>query len=160
MAAIALVAIEALYLSIVNSQGGAQSDQPLVVPFVAGYLGMSAVALVASLVTPPAIKAALRSGASAGLLVLGVLAAFSIGVAVLVAAALAIFATALTVGRNPTTRAVGGAFAGAIVAVGLLAAGFWIAWSNIQCPSSGESGGSTATGITYSCENGILTTKP
>lgn len=161
VAAVAVVAIIALYLVIINSQGGASSDTPLVVPFVAGYLALMGLLLTASLFTPPGARPALRAGASAGLVVLGVLAAFSIGVAVLIAAGLAIAAAVLALRARPGMRSVVSAAAAAVLAVAVLVAGFQIAWTHIVCPTTGGSGGSTASLIghsfSYECNDGVLT---
>ena len=160
VAVIALAAIVALYLAIVRSQGGAPIDTPWVVPFVAGYLVLMALLLALSLLVPQGVRPVLRGAASAGLLVLGVLAAFSIGVAVLIAAALAMAATFLDLSAKPGARSVASAVAGALVAVVSLLVGFQISWTHIECPPSGESGGTTAGFIhenSYQCSDGRLT---
>ena len=159
IAVVAIVAIIALYLALINGQGGEPSDTPWVVPFVTGYLILMALALAASLIAQSRLRTALRAGASAGLLVLGVLAAFSIGVAVLVAAGLAIAATVLDLRSKPGARAVASAVTGAVVAVVVLLAGFQVSWTHVVCPPNGESGGTTAgfSVTSYHCLNGVLT---
>ena len=159
IAVVAIVAIIALYLALINSQGGEPSDTPWVVPFVSAYLALMAVVLTASLIAPPGARPALRAGASAGLVVLGVLAAFSIGVAVLIAAGLAIAATVLDLRTKPGARAVASAVTGAVVAVVVLLGGFQVSWTHVVCPPNGESGGTTAgfSVTSYHCLNGVLT---
>ncbi len=161
VAVVAIVAIDALYLAIVSSQGGAPPADPLVAPFLASYLGLVAVLLAVSMVAPDPVKAGIRGAASAGLLVVGVLAAFSIGVAVLVAAALCIAALVMVVSRHPSRRTVIAAIAGCAVGVAVLVVGLQVAWQTIQCPASGDAGGTVPTffgaGTSYECVNGHLT---
>jgi hypothetical protein len=157
LAAAAVVAIDALYLAIIRSQDNPPSAQPLVTPFIAAYLAVIAASLLASLFARLLVKAALRGAASGGLLVMAVVAAFSIGAAILIPAVLCGVATALTVGRTPTARLVLSAVAGTSVAVAILAAGLWFSWSYISCPPGVESGGTTATQTSYTCSNGVLT---
>ena len=161
VAAVALVAVDVLYNTIIRSQGGPPPDQPLVAPFVTGYLAAAAVALAVSIALPPAWRAALRAACAAGLLVLAVLSGFSIGPAVLIPAAMCVAATAITLSNAPTRRAVASAITGAVLGLALLAGGFWVAWSYIQCPTGGvTSSGSTVTYTFYECVNGVLTTHP
>ena len=160
LAVVALAAIDALYLALIRSQGGAPSDTPWVVPFVAGYLLLMALDLAASLLVPPSARVLLRAGASAGLLVLGVLSAFSIGAVVLIAAGLATAATVLGVTAKPGGRAALAAGAGAIASVVILLGGFQVVWSHVVCQPAVQSGGSTAGlfgGSSYECNSGVLT---
>jgi len=141
VAVVVIAATEVGYMLLIRAQGGPPSDTPWVVPFVAGYLVLMAALLAASTLVPATARVALRGGASAGLLVLGVLAAFSIGLAVLIAAALAL---ASAVVARPRGREVLSAFGGGVIAVALLLAGFQLSWSHVVCPATGQSGGSTA----------------
>jgi hypothetical protein len=163
VAAIAVAAIDALYLTLVRSQGGPPPDNALVTPFVASYFALVALALVVSLLTPLSVSAALRGAAAGGLLLMAILTGFSIGIAVLLPAALSIAAAVVTVGGHPSRRAVVSTVVGIVVAVALLVAGLEIAWSYISCPATGESGGTTASffgqGASYQCENGVLTVR-
>jgi len=161
VAVVAIATIVALYLSIVRSQGGPPSDTPLVVPFVASYLALMAALLAASLFTPAASRPALRAAASAGLVFMGVLAAFTIGLAILVAAAPAIASAVLATRARPGGTTVASSGVAVLLAVALLVAGFEFTWSYLVCPASGESGGSTASFLghssSYDCNNGVLT---
>jgi hypothetical protein len=161
LAVIAIVAIVAIYLAIIRSQGGQASDTPLIVPFVASYLALMAALLAASFFTPAAWRPALRAAASAGLVFMGVLAAFSIGLAILVAAALAIASAVLSARARPGGTTTASSGVAVLLAVALLVAGFEFSWSYLVCPASGESGGSTASflgrGSSYDCHNGVLT---
>jgi len=163
IAVIAVVAIDALYLAIVSSQGGPgepPTDTPWVVPFVAGYEILMALLLAASLVVPPAVRPALRGAAAAGLFALGVLALFSIGLGDIIAAALAVAATVLSVLASPGRRTWVSLAAAAIASVAILLGGFQIAWSHIVCQPTGQSGGGSAGlfgGSAYDCNEGVLT---
>ena len=161
MAAIAVAAIDALYLALIQSQGGPPSDTALVTPFVAAYFALIALALAVSLVAPVAVSAGLRGAAAGGLLVMAVLTGFSIGVAVLIPAVISVAAAVITVARHPTRRTVISALAGAVVTVALLVAGLQVAWSYISCPPAGQSGGTMPSfigpGPSYECDNGVLT---
>ena len=97
VAAIAVVAIDVLYVSLIAYQGGAQGSS---VPyFVSGYLGLMA-GLVLLAMAPiqgvEAFRVPLRAAAAGGLLVLGMIAAMSIGVLVVGAGLLVGFALTRT----------------------------------------------------------------
>lgn len=163
VAVIATVAIVALYLAIIRSQGGGEPSPPdvLTVPFVAGYMLLMALLLAASLVLRAPMRLAFRGAASAGLLALGVLSLFSIGVALLIAGGIATASTVLAVRDQPAGRPVFSPFVGGVVAVALLVVGFEFAWHYLVCPPTGEMGGTTAgffNSVSYDCNNGVLTT--
>lgn len=161
VAIVAIAAIVVLYVSIIHVQGGPSTPDVLTVPFVAGYQLLMAALLGASLLASPALRPALRGAASAGLLVLGWLAIFSIGIAILIAAGLAIASTALALNERPGARPVVSAVLAGALAVALLVAGFEFSWHYLVCPASGESGGTTASLLghssSYDCNNGVLT---
>lgn len=161
VAVAAIAATDGGYIALIRGQGGPPTDTPWVVPFVAGYLVLVAAVLAASLLVPAAAKPAMRVAASAGLLVLGVLAAFSIGLAVLIAAGLSIAAAVLAFRAKPGMSSAVSAAAAAVVALVVLVAGFQITWTHIVCPASGESGGTVASfvgvGSSYECNEGVLT---
>ena len=161
VAAVAVLAIDALYVTLIQAQGGPPSDEPLVVPFVAGYLGLLAVALGLTLVLPGLLRVGVRGAAAGGLLLMGVLTGFSIGVGVLVAAIVSIAALVVTVSRHPGARPAAAAVAGIVVGVALLLIGLEVAWSHVVCAPTGESGGSIPSligpGASYECNNGVLT---
>ncbi|HKW07925.1 MAG TPA: hypothetical protein VJS19_10205 [Candidatus Dormibacteraeota bacterium] len=154
----ALVAIDALYLSIINLQGGPDAPDVLTVPFVATFLALMAICLRASLLAPARVKLPLRAAASAGLVVMGMIGAFSIGLLILVVAGLSIAVTAGT----PATRlgSIIAAGIASVAVVGILVIGFEISWHHIVCPATGSGGGTTAGFVSqtaYSCQNGVLT---
>lgn len=160
VAVIATLAIVALYLAIIRSQGGPSTPDVLTVPFVAGYLLLMAVLLGVSLPAPAGTRPAFRSAAAGGLFVLGVLALFTIGVAILLVAGLAIAATVLAIAARPGARSVVSAVLAGVLAVAVLVAGFEFSWHYLVCPSTGESGGTTASllgnGSSYDCNDGLL----
>jgi hypothetical protein len=161
VAAVAVLAIDALYVAIIRAQGGPPSDEPLVAPFVAGYLALLAAGLGATLVVPGLLRVGVRGAAAGGLLLMAVLTGFSIGAGVLVGALVAIAALALTVSRHPSARTVLAAVAGIIVGVALLLVGLQLAWSHVVCSPSGQSGGTipslVGVGESYQCSDGVLT---
>jgi hypothetical protein len=161
LAIAAIVAIEALYLGMIYNQGGPEPDTTWITPFVAGYLALVGLLLVVSLLASGALRAGVLGAASGGLVVMGALAAFSIGLAVLVAAGLSIAALVVSVARRPLTKTVVSAIAGFVLSIAFLIAGFQVAWQHIECPATGQSGGTTASfigpGVSYECNNGRLT---
>jgi hypothetical protein len=144
---VAIVAIEALYLAIVTNQGGPPPDTTWITPFVAGFLAVAAVLMLVWLAISGPLRAGLLGSASGGLLLMGVLSAFSIGVPVLIAAALSTAGLVLTVRRRPVAKTIVSAIAGIVVSVGLLVGGFQVAWQRIEGPATGQSGGTTASFI-------------
>jgi hypothetical protein len=160
VAVVALVAAVAGYIALVRSQGGPAPSDVLTVPFVAGYLLVMGALLAISLIERGWInnlRPALRAAASAGLVALGLLSAFSIGVAVLIAAAFAIAATVVSITSAPRRATFVGAAIGAILSVASLVFGLEVVWNIIICPPTGQSSGTTATGINYDCSDGYLT---
>ena len=157
-----LVAIDALYLAIIYFQNDPRPADVLTVPFIASYLAVMAILLGASLFSPGSAKPALRAAASAGLVVLGVLAAFSIGVLILVIAGLAIATTIPLLGTRNRPRVLVATGLASLFAVVVLLGGLQVAWHYLVCPPAGSSGGTT-TGffgqVSYECDNGRLTTR-
>ena len=152
------------YLLLIRAQGEVRDPASNgVVPFVAGYMFVMAVLVWLSILdrqTLASIRPALRAAAAAGLLVLGVIAAFSIGLPIFVAGVLAAIAAGLALaGPRPWRRALSEVVA-AIVAVTLLVAGFEVAQRMITCPAIGTMGGSSVgfvtSGFTWECVNGEL----
>ena len=125
VAVLLLVAIATGYLGIIAIQGGPPPDNFLTVPFVAGYLALMALLLAASLsgASITSMRPALRTAPAAGLVVLGVLAIFSIGLPVLIAASLATAATVVTFLTQPALGAVLAAVAAGLISVAALLAG-------------------------------------
>jgi hypothetical protein len=157
---LALVA-DGLYLAIVFNQG-VQPPESFTTPFVASYLLLLAIALGVSLMSRwgVAVRTVLRAASAAGLLVLGVLALMSIGLALVIAGAMAFAATVRTL-RRPllTTSNLLGA-ASAVIAVAVLVAGFEVTGRMIVCPAQGSMSGGGSGFLTgpyyYDCVNGNL----
>lgn len=162
-AAFAIVLLtDALYLGLMIGQPE-RSPDVFTVPFVAGYLLLMAVLLGISLLRRPRIVAArtwLRAGAAGGLLVLGILAAFSIGLPFILAGALATGAAVRALRGPQLTAAAFSGVAAALIAVALLVAGFEVTERMIVCPAHGSAGGGGTGLVTgpyyYECVNGQL----
>jgi len=147
---------------LINGQG--PSAQPYIPRFVGGYLAVMAALIVVALLPRPEIvpiRAPLRAAAAAGLLVLGIFAAFSIGLPLVVAGILTGFALSRTQ-REPRrgVARVSGLVAAALT-VAVMIAGLDVTQRLIVCPDSGEvgGGGSALLGgsYQYECKNGQLT---
>jgi uncharacterized sodium:solute symporter family permease YidK len=161
VAAVLVVVADALYLGIVFNQGP-HPPESFTIPFIAAYLLLLAVALVVSLMSRwgVSVRAALRAAAAAGLLVLGVLALMSIGLALVIAGAMAFAATVRTVRRPLVTASNLMGAASAVIAVGVLIAGFEVTERMIVCPDQGSMSGGGSGFLTgayyYDCVNGHL----
>ena len=157
-----VVAVDVLYIVVINSQG--QSAQPYIPRFVGSYLAVMAALIVIALAPRPeivAIRATLRAAAAAGLLVLGILAAFSVGPPLVVAGILVGFALSRTQ-RGPRRGAARlSALVAAALTVGILIAGLDLTQRMIVCPDSGEMGGGGSALLSgsyeYECNHGRLT---
>src|SRR6266851_6504228 len=142
--ALVIVVVTAFgYVLIIRAQE-TYPPETFVVPFVAAYLALMAAMLGVSL-RPGRLalrlRPALRGGAAAGLLAMGVLALMSIGILLVVAGGLAAAAAVMTlVGRHWSTFVYEAA--AALVALALLVAGFEATDRLIICPAKGVSGGS------------------
>ena len=157
-----LVAIDGLYLAIIHFQGDPAPADVLTVPFVASYLAAMTILLGASAFSSARAKPVLRAAASAGLLVLAALAAFSIGALILVIAGLAIAATIPALGSQKSTRVRVAAGVAALVAAVVLVGGLELTSRYLACPPTGSSGGTTGSffgQVSYECDSGRLTTR-
>jgi hypothetical protein len=164
-ALVIVLATDAAYISLVRGQNNGVDGQVLDVftlPFVAGYVLAMAALLAASLVRwwSAAVRMPLRAAAAGGLLVLGVIAIFSIGLPLVIAGAMATGATVRTLRGPQLTKSSLSAVAAAVVAVVVLVAGFEVTERMIVCPAHGSMGGG-GTGFVsgpyyYDCVNGQL----
>src|SRR5512135_3608222 len=86
------------YALLVRAQGGYGGLDVLTVPFVTAYMLLMAGLLAASLrrALPANLRMPMRAAAAGGLLVLGILALFSIGLPLVVAGAMATGSTVRT----------------------------------------------------------------
>ena len=149
------------YVALIASQPEHAPDI-LTVPFVATFIALMAALLALSLAGSPlavSLRPALRAGAAAGLVVLGVLGAFSIGLPLLIAGFLATGAAIRTLAGG--IPAVAAEIAAAVLAVALLVVGFEVTARVIVCPTDGSSAGGSWPGIvthgfTWECSGGRL----
>src|SRR5258708_23454535 len=164
--ALVIVVVTAFgYVLIIRAQE-TYPPEAFVVPFVAGYLALMAAMLGVSLRPgrlAVRLRPALRGGAAAGLLAIGVLALMSIGILLVVARGLAAAAAVMTlVGRHWSTFV--HEAAAALVALALLVAGFEATDRLIICPAKGVSGGSgyglVTGGCHHTCVGGHLDFRP
>jgi hypothetical protein len=163
-AAIVLVLADlVVYELLIRGQGQPQPDA-FTVPFVSGYLALMAVALWLSLLDLPqlvSLRPALRAVAAAGLLLLGIFAAFSIGLPIFAAGVLATIAAVRALPGPHLRNAVLSEIAAAVIAVVVLVGGFELTQRLIICPQSGTIAGSGSGFVTggyhYQCDNGTLT---
>ena len=160
--AIVIVAvIDVAYVVLIRFQEPNPSDAFRVL-FVSAYLALIALMLGISLLERPLIirlRPALRAGAAAGLVVMGVLAIFSIGIPIVVAGALATGAAIRSLAGRRLPAAIT-EIAAAVVAIAVLVAGFEVTERLIICPAKGLSGGSgyglISGGYHWTCVDGRL----
>jgi hypothetical protein len=157
--AIVVAVVDVLFIWFVGFVQGATSDMPWVVPFVASYLGLLAVCALLSATGPPsAWRIALLGASAGGLVVLGFLALFSIGLLLFVMCLVSIGGLVMAI-RGATNRgfATGASIAGALLAVLIMVAGFAISDRIIACRPGVDSGGGTGfltSSYSYTCQNG------
>jgi hypothetical protein len=164
LSAIVLVVADLIaYQLLIKGQGDASPDSVAVVPFVSGFMLVMAVLLALSLWAHPPLgplQPAMLAFAAAGLLALGIFAAFSIGVPIFVAgilAAAAAIRALIGTKRNTMLSEV----AAGVIAVVVLVGGFAVTQRIIVCPPSGTMGGGGSGFLTgayhYQCVDGTLT---
>lgn len=158
-----VVLVDVLYIVLINAQG--PSAQPFIPRFVAGFLAVMAAMVAIALLSRPeivSIRAILRAAAAAGLLMLGIFSAFSIGLPLVVAGALVTVALSRTARQPRRGVARLSGLVAAALTVAILIVGLDLAQRAIVCPSSGESGGGGTSLLSgsyqWECNNGRLTT--
>jgi hypothetical protein len=158
---VVVLVIDAVYVLLMIGRPDHPPDV-FTVPFVAVYLALMAAMLGVSLRERPQIvsaRPAMRAGAAAGLLVLGVLAIFSIGLPLVVSGALATGAAIRSLPRRKNIAVIV-EIAAALTALVVLVAGFEATSRVILCPSQGTESGSghgLVTGdFSWQCTNGRL----
>ena len=146
---------------LIDAQG--ESAQPYVPRFVGGYLAVMAAVVAASVLARPEvvrIRVALRAAGAAGLLVLGILAAFSIGVPLVVAGLLVVFALSRTASQARSRAARLSGMMAAALSIALLLGGLEVSQRTIVCPpASNEAGGGASLilgSFQYQCRDGQL----
>jgi hypothetical protein len=161
IAIVAAEADEALYIFVIVNQGSDRPADVLTVPFVASFIQLMAVFLGVSMLTSPNLirfRPALRAGAAAGLLILGVFGAFSIGAPLFVAGVVAAGVAVRTLSLTPGWNSIVSALVAAAVVVALLVTGFEVTARVIECPTNGSSGGNwpgiVTRGFSWECTGG------
>ena len=154
--------LDAAYLGLMFDRSDRELAEVTVL-FVGAYMGLMAAMLgVSSLprLATIALRTPLRAGAAGGLLVLGVVAIFSIGLPIVIAGALATGAAIRTASRPNRMRAALSGVAAVVVAIAVLVAGFEVSIRIVICPSfgmiAGSSSGFVTSGVHYECINGRL----
>ena len=163
--AIVLVLAEFIgYQLLLRSQGGVPPDSAATVPFVSGYMMLMAALLGLSLLGHPRLvflRPAMLASAAAGLLLLGIFGAFSIGVPLFLAGILATIAAIRALAGRHSKNAVLSELAGAVIALIVLVGGFGVTQRIIVCPPTGTMGGGGSGFLTpayhYKCVDGTLT---
>jgi hypothetical protein len=158
-----VLAVLIVYVPITRFLSEPQPDA-FTVPFVASYMAVIALALWMSLLDRPqlvSLRPALRATAAAGLLLLGIFAAASIGLPIFAAGVLAAIAAIRALAGPRLKNAVLSEIAAAVIAVTVLVGGFELTQRLILCPPSGNISGSGSGFVTggyhYQCVNGTLT---
>jgi hypothetical protein len=151
--------LDVVYIGFIAFVQGGTSDQPWRVPFVASYLGVLALcAILSATVSQESWRLAFAGASAGGLLVLGFLALFSIGLPLVVMG----LVTAVALVRVITSAsrrgiAAGASIAGVLASVLVLFAGIWITERIIACPPravSGSGSGFLSGSYSYTCQNG------
>ena len=162
---VVVIVMDALFVAIAVNQNSLDHAPPekFIFPFSGAYLGVMAVLLMVSLMprwTAP-VRTALRAAAAGGLLVLGVVAMFSIGLPLVIAGAMATAATVRTASRHRVMWSSLSAVGAAMIAVTILVVGFEVTQRLIVCPEHGTIGGGGSGFVTgpyyYDCVDGKLT---
>lgn len=163
-AAIIAGVVDVVLLGDVGGQPGPSTGEVLRVPFVAGTIGLAAIAAaLAARQSAGAIRPVVLSLSTGSLLSIGFFGIFSIGYPLLLAGLLALAALGITTLQARTWGASLLAIAGVVAAIVIVVAGFEIAPRVVVCPPTGveSSSGQGLLGDTHSwsCDNGKLTTR-
>ncbi len=156
-------AVDVLYVSVILQ--GATHGRTLRAPYVATFIAAMAMAAALS-VRPSASRwqVFLLSVSAIGLLAMGFIAIFSIGLALLAAGALGAIGLigALIASRQPWGLLQ--AIAGGVTALLIFFGGFELTERVITCPAKGYASGGGAGFLSgpyhYTCVNGTLTLRP
>jgi hypothetical protein len=159
---VVVIVMDALYVAIAVNQNSLDHAPPekFIFPFIGAYLAVMAVLLIASLIRrwSAPVRTAMRAAAAGGLLVLGVLAMFSIGLPLVIAGAMATVATVRTASRHRVMLSSLSAVGAAMIAVTILVVGFEVTERLIVCPEHGTMGGGGSGFVTglyyYDCVEG------
>jgi hypothetical protein len=167
VAAIIAAAVDILYVGIVINQSRQGPHDPLgsTVIFAATFIAVLAVtAAVAALGSATALRPALLGLSAVGLLAMGVIAIFSIGLPLILAGFLAFAALLVSLKASPQPAGILKAGAGALLALAIFVGGFEATVRAIACPATGAETGSGSGLVSgpyhYTCVNGKLTVYP
>jgi len=162
VAAIIAAVVDVLYYGFVNHQGGPLGWR---VAFVATFIALLAItAALSTRTSATPWRPALLALSAVGLLSMGFIGIFSIGLPLLVAGALACVALILSLiaARQPAGSLKAGA--GALLALAIFLGGFEVTEHAIACPAKGVETGSGSGFLSgpyhYTCVNGKLTMYP
>ena len=157
LGALIAIAADVLYAVILSRQG--IGDDSMRSEFVGTFVALMAGAALITVV--PASRGAapgLLVGSATGLLLLGVLAMWSIGLLLVVAGVVIAVAAAGSFSRG-MWESIQPAVVGCLVAFGLLVAGLYFTDLPVRCPTpNGSGGGGTLMhgGYSYTCVNGVI----
>jgi hypothetical protein len=171
--AIVAAVVDVLYIRYVTAQQGSD-PQFLDFPFVASFIALMAMSAAFSVPARVGWRPFLLGISAGGLLLLGLFAIFSIGLALIIPGVVALYgvtgavadlrpsdASSGAVHKGRRRAGIATAVAGVVTSVVVLLAGFSVTETFIRCrPSGSESGGGiTVLGFsyTYRCDNGKLT---
>jgi hypothetical protein len=153
-----------VYQVLIRSQGASSPESAAVVPFVSGYMVLMEALLLLSMLDQPRLallRPALLGAAAAGLAVLGIFAAFSIGIPLFAAGILAGIAAISALARRPSRNAPLPVVGAMVIALLVLVGGFEVTQRIIICPPTGTMGGGGSGFLTgayhYECVDGKLT---
>ena len=154
--------VDVIYLATIEGQRSDQMAASLRVPFVVGFIGVMALsAALASWRRLERRAPLLLSWSAAGLVSLGLLAMFSIGIAILIGAVPVVVAGAFALRRAHQPGGWLQAVGGLVLALAVLAAGIQLTELPVGCPPTGymEGSGSGLFSGPYhwQCVNGTLT---
>ena len=162
VAAIIAAVVDVLYYGFVNHQGGPLGWR---VAFVATFIALLAItAALSTRASATAWRPALLGLSAIGLLSMGFIAIFSIGLPLLLAGALACVALIFSLATSRQPAGILKAGAGALLALAIFLGGFEVTEHAIACPVSGAETGSGSGFLSspyhYTCVNGKLTVYP
>jgi hypothetical protein len=159
-----VVVIDVFYLALIRSQAS-ERVVSLRVPFVAGFIGVMALAAVLGSWRRLDRYARLLLGLSAGgLVAMGLIAIFSVGILILLAAVPIVIAAVQSLVRVRRPIGIVQAFGGLVLALAVFLAGIQLTEIPVACPLRGYEAGSGSGLVSgpyhWTCVNGKLTVAP
>jgi len=164
VAAIIAAVVDAVYYGFVSHQDG---HDPLGwrVPFVVTFIALLAItAALSTRASATTWRPALLALSAIGLLAMGFIAIFSIGLPLLIAGALAFVALIISLAASRQPAGILKAGTGGLLALAIFLGGFEATEHAIGCPAKGVETGSGSGFLSgpyhYTCINGKLTVYP